>query len=101
MKIALLSNFWYQRGGLERVMFADAAGLIERGHEVAQFASAHPLNGPTPCGQYFPPSVDHGALGQGQSSAGKAATAVRLFSNGQAVAAFDRFAAAVSPDVVH
>ncbi len=101
MKIALLSNFWYQRGGLERVMFADAAGMIERGHEVAPFASAHPLNGPTPFSQYFPPNVDHGSLGRGQGFASRAATAVRLFSNGQAVSTFERFAAAFSPNVVH
>jgi len=101
MRIALLSNFWYRVGGLERVMLADAAGLTERGNEVAPFASAHPLNEPTPFAEYFPPNVDHGSLGRGLGVAGKAATAARLFSNRRAASAFERFAGQFSPDVVH
>lgn len=97
----MLSNFWYQRGGLERVMLADAAGLQERGHDVVPFASAHPLNEPTAYTAYFPASVDHGSLGRGQTVAERAATAVRLFHNPSAVAAFDRLVADVRPQVVH
>lgn len=101
MRIALASNFWYQRGGLERVMFADADILSKRGHEVAPFASAHRLNLPTPYAQYFAGSVDHGELGRGMSPVGRARTAVRLIHNGPAVAAFDRFLDAFEPNLVH
>jgi glycosyltransferase involved in cell wall biosynthesis len=101
MRIALLSNFWYQRGGLERVMLSDAVGLQDRGHLVVPFASDHPLNEPTPFASYFPASVDHGALGKDQSFAGRATTAVRLFHNAEAVAAFDRLVAEARPQVVH
>src|SRR2546427_13212556 len=99
MRVALLSNFWYRVGGLERVMLADAAGLSERGNEVAPFASAHPLNEPTPFAEYFPPNVDHGSLGRGLCVAGQAATAARLFSNRRAAAAFEPFAGPVLPAV--
>ena len=76
-----LSNFWYVRGGLERVMFADADGLRARGHDVAPFASAHAGNEASPYADLFPPNVDHGALGRGIGSRRRARTAVRLFHN--------------------
>lgn len=101
MRIALLSNFWYQRGGLERVMLSDAAGLQERGHEVVPFASAHPLNDRAAYAGYFPTSVDHGSLGRGQTVSERASTAVRLFHNRGAVAAFDRLVSDARPEVVH
>jgi glycosyltransferase involved in cell wall biosynthesis len=101
VNIALLSNFWYQRGGLERVMLDDAAGLTERGHKVAPFASAHPLNEPTPYAQYFSANVDHGALGSDQDMKGRVGTAIRLFKNRSAAHLFDAFADAMQPDVVH
>src|SRR5438094_8560469 len=88
MKITLASNFWYLRGGLERVMFAEASGLRERGHEVRPFASAHPLNEPASTSSYFPPSVDHGALGREQGPIDRALTAARLVHHGRAVRAF-------------
>jgi glycosyltransferase involved in cell wall biosynthesis len=101
LKIAVASNFWYLRGGLERVMFAEANGLRERGHEVRPFASAHPLNDPAPTSSYFPPSVDHGALGREQGTIDRGLTAARLFHHGRAVHAFNRFIADARPDLVH
>lgn len=101
MRIGLLSNFWYLRGGLEAVMFADARLLRGRGHEVAGFAAAHPLNDPAEFSRLFPPVADHGALGRGLGPAAKIATAVRLFQNRTAVRAFSEFAEAFRPDLVH
>jgi glycosyltransferase involved in cell wall biosynthesis len=101
MRIALLSNFWYRRGGLERVMFADAEGLAARGHTIAPFASAHRLNENTPYSRFFPTSVEHGDLGGGMGKTERARTAFRLFHNGPAVSAFGRFLDEFRPDVVH
>ena len=101
MRIALLSNFWYRRGGLEAVMLQDAAALTERGHEVAPFASAHELNEPSAFAEFFPRSVNHAELGQGLGVRGRVREAGRLLSNADAVRAFERFRAAFSPDVVH
>ena len=70
IRIALVSNFWYRRGGLERVMLADARELEARGNKVGAFASAHALNEPSRHSSLFPPSVDHGALGRDRGSWG-------------------------------
>ena len=101
MRIALLSNFWYVRGGLERVMFADARGLEARGYVVAPFASAHALNEPNPFGDLFPPNVEHGALGVGLGVLERLRAAAHLFYNSEAVSAFDRFSVRFRPDLVH
>ena len=82
-------------------MLGDAQGLEGRGHVVAPFASAHPLNQPTWTSAYFPRSVNHGALGAGLGVAERVATAMRVVHNRGAAAAFDRFAKVARPDVVH
>ena len=70
MRIGLLTNFWYVRGGLERVVFGDARGLEQRGHVVLPFASAHDLNEPADtAGDFFRRNVEHGSLGYGWASA--------------------------------
>ena len=96
-----MGNFWYLRGGLERVMLADAHGLETRGHLVFPFASAHPLNEPTPYMDYFPPTVDLSSLGKGMDYLGRVKAAGRVIHNPGAVAAFDRFLEDLRPDVVH
>ena len=101
MRIGLLSNFWHIRGGLERVMFADAEGLERRGHIIAPFASAHPDNRASDYSSTFPMCVDHGSLGIGMSWAERAATAVRLFHNRSAAEAFDHYADLAKPELVH
>ena len=89
MRIGLLTNFWYVRGGLERVVLADAEGLKRRGHDVLPFSSAHGLNEQTATGRYFPPSVDHGALGPGMSVLERSRAAIDLFHNRRAASAFE------------
>lgn len=101
MRVAMVSNFWYRRGGLEQVMLAEAEGLTRRDHIVGPFASRHPSNEPSPYEDLFPSFVDHGALGRGVSAAAKAAIALRLFWNREATRAFDRFVDVFEPDLVH
>lgn len=101
MRIALLSNFWYIRGGLERVVMGDAQGLEQRGHEVFPFASAHQLNERAPTAEFFPPNVDHGTLGAGLGLSRRVSEAVRLFHNRRAADHFEAFADAARPDLVH
>ena len=101
MRIALLSNFWYRRGGLETVMTTDARLLEGRGHRVAGFAAAHPLNDPAEFSRFFPPLTEHGDVGRGFGAADKLRSAGRLFSNRAAVRGFEAFAEAFEPDVVH
>jgi glycosyltransferase involved in cell wall biosynthesis len=101
VRIALVTNFWYRRGGQERVVFIDRAGLTEHGHVVEGFASAHALNEDATYARFFPPNVDHGALGRDLSLGSRVATAARLFYNDQAVRGFERFVEAFQPDLVH
>lgn len=53
MKILLINNFHYRRGGSEAVYFNTADLLRKKGHEVVFFSTVDPLN--TSCGQeeYF------------------------------------------------
>jgi glycosyltransferase involved in cell wall biosynthesis len=53
MKILLINNYHYIRGGSERAYFDMAKILTERGHEVAFFSMNHPLNLPTKWSKYF------------------------------------------------
>jgi glycosyltransferase involved in cell wall biosynthesis len=101
MRIALVSNFWYLRGGLEAVMFSDMRLLRARGHDVAGFAAAHPLNDEAEFSDLFPPVTDHAALGRDLGSLDKVRAAGRLFVNRSAAASFRRFLDTFKPDVVH
>lgn len=42
MRIALVNNYYYLRGGSERVLFGDQHALVSRGHAVRPFSVAHP-----------------------------------------------------------
>jgi glycosyltransferase involved in cell wall biosynthesis len=53
MKILLVNNFHYPRGGAERAYFDVAKILQEQGHEVAFFASNHPKTLESPWRKYF------------------------------------------------
>ena len=101
MRVALLSNFWYRRGGLETVMFTDARLLGERGHAVAGFAAAHPLNDPAEFARFFPPLTEHGDVGRELGPLAKVRAALRVFRNPAAIRGFEALADAFRPDVVH
>jgi glycosyltransferase involved in cell wall biosynthesis len=101
VKVALVTNFWYLRGGLEAVMFAERDGLDARGHETAGFAAAHPLNEAAAYADLFPAVTEHGDVGRGMSPGAKAVATVRQFANLDAARAFGRFIDAFQPDVVH
>jgi glycosyltransferase involved in cell wall biosynthesis len=100
LKVLVVSKFWYARGGLERVMFDEIAGLEQRGHEVVHFSTAHPLNDPSPFAEYFVPYLEIGADG-GLGAADKARAAVRMFANGEARRRFARLLDDTSPALVH
>ena len=53
MKILLVNNFYYNRGGDCTYMFALKDALESRGHEVVQFAMHHPKNFDSEYSEYF------------------------------------------------
>jgi len=63
MKILFLNNFFYLRGGSERVLFDEMRLLREAGHEVAIYARGHEKNELAEFAEYFPPPFDTENLG--------------------------------------
>lgn len=53
MRILLINNFHYLRGGAERSYFDTAEILKEKGHQVAFFSTANDQNYPTDWSKYF------------------------------------------------
>lgn len=58
MRILFLNNFYYLRGGSEKVMFDEMRLLGEAGHEVAVFSRAHERNEPSEFQEFFPPPIN-------------------------------------------
>ena len=58
MRILLINNYLYPRGGAERSFFRIAELLESHGHQVAYFACRHPKNIPSAYEDLFPPYHD-------------------------------------------
>lgn len=99
MRVLVASKFWYPRGGLERVMFAEMDELERRGLTVAHFSTRHPANVDSPWSSYFAPYIELG--GESLGAVDKTRAAIRMFSNSAAAALFARLLDAFSPDLVH
>lgn len=97
MKIAVANNFYYIRGGAERVLFDETALLTERGHEIIPFARKHPMNLPTAWSRFFPCEIDYDNVSfyQQIKAAGK------LIYSWEAKKRFGRLLSACRPDIVH
>jgi len=57
MKILFLNNFYYLRGGSERVLFEEMRMLRDAGHDVAAFTRTYKLNQSTPHDRFFPAEI--------------------------------------------
>ena len=58
MKVLIANNYYYLRGGCERVMFNDIHALAAQGIEIIPFAAADPENVETPYSSFFVPGAD-------------------------------------------
>ena len=58
MKVLVANNYFYLRGGCERVMFNDIQLLSANGIQVIPFSAADPTNVETPYSSYFVPGAD-------------------------------------------
>ena len=54
MKVLLLNNFNYRRGGAENVFLGEYEMLCEKGHSVSIFSRKHPNNYASKNEKYFP-----------------------------------------------
>jgi glycosyltransferase involved in cell wall biosynthesis len=57
MKVLFLNNFYYLRGGSERVLFDEMRMLQEEGHETAVFTRAYPKNQSVRYERFFPDEI--------------------------------------------
>lgn len=101
MRIVMVANWWYRRGGLGRVMFAEAEGLTQAGHEVIGFAASHDENLPSRASQYFPPFVETSAGGTGMSSLARVKAAANMVYNRDAARRFAALLDDLKPDLIH
>ncbi len=97
MRIAIASNYYYLKGGAERVLFEEKKILEAHGHQVPVFSQAHPRNEPSPYKDYFPPFKDW----RGTRGPAKVAMARSMMYDRRAARCFLRFLEAAEPDIVH
>ncbi|MBJ6724267.1 glycosyltransferase family 4 protein [Geomesophilobacter sediminis] len=58
MRILFLNNFYYPRGGSERILFEEMRLLRAAGHEVAVFSRGHENNQHAEYARFFPPPLE-------------------------------------------
>jgi len=58
MKVVMVNNYFYLRGGCERVMFNDMQALEAEGIEVIPFSATDEANVETPYSSFFSPGAD-------------------------------------------
>jgi glycosyltransferase involved in cell wall biosynthesis len=97
MKILVANNYYYLRGGCERVMFNDIQAMSAHGVEIVPFSAADPDNVPTPYSSYFVPGADIRAT----SPLGRAEAAVDAIYCRRTAEAFDKVITETKPDLVH
>lgn len=97
MKVLVANNYYYLRGGCERVMFNDIEALSAHGVEIVPFSAADPDNFQTPYSKYFAPGADIRAT----TLAGRAEAALDAIHCSRTAEAFDRALAETKPDVIH
>jgi glycosyltransferase involved in cell wall biosynthesis len=97
MKILVANNYYYLRGGCERVMFNDIEAMTAQGIEVIPFSGADAANVATPYSRYFVPGADIRAT----SPLRKIAAAVDAIHCKRTADAFDRMLDETEPDLVH
>jgi len=97
MKIVLANNYYFLRGGSERVLFDDQRALAAAGHDVRPFAPFDERNNAANSAAFFPHLTDY-STARGLGLAQAAINLVYSTSAGKAFAAFlDDF----RPDLIH
>ncbi len=98
MRILLINNYHYLRGGSERAYFDTARVLESRGHKVAFFSTIDKRNIPTPWSKYFVSDID---LSANLGFTNKAKAFIKLFANPEADKKLKALIAEFKPDVAH
>lgn len=99
MKIVLANNFYYLRGGSERVLFEEKRILEENGHQVIPFSRTHPKNEWSDYTDFFLPEANHEL--EKLSLLKKSHIALKVVYNRDAGKRFDQLIEETQPDLVH
>jgi glycosyltransferase involved in cell wall biosynthesis len=97
MKIVTANNYYYPRGGSERVLFDEERILRSMGHEIIPFSTRHEANFSSSPESYFVPARDL----EGGSMLTKVGKVKAVLHNGATGRAFGRILDAQKPDLVH
>lgn len=97
MKIAQVNNYYYLRGGSERVLYDDRDALIAAGHEVVPFAPRDERNLPAASSGFFPSVTDYAQT----SRAGVFKAAFNVIYSPAVGRAFAAFLNDFRPDLIH
>jgi glycosyltransferase involved in cell wall biosynthesis len=97
MRIAMANNYYYIRGGAERVLFEEKNILEAHGHQVPVFSQSHPDNESSQYSDYYRPFKDWRNISQFQ----KVPMALNLMYDRRTARGFNRFLEAVGPDITH
>jgi len=96
-KIIFANNYYYLRGGSERVLFDEMAWLAERGHIVIPFSRRHEQNCNTAYDRFYLPAVDFDGL----RGLEKARAAIDIVYSRPMKRAFGALLDQEVPEVVH
>jgi glycosyltransferase involved in cell wall biosynthesis len=97
MKVVVANNYYYLRGGCERVMFNDIQAMSAYGIDIVPFSAADPENIETPYSSYFVPGADIRAT----TSLRRVEAAVDAIHCRRTADAFDKMLTVTKPDVIH
>jgi len=98
MKVLLVNNFHYLRGGAERAYFDLGKLLEEKGAEVAYFSTINPRNRPSQFSSYFVRDYD---LGGKYGFFRQIKIALRIIYNFEAARKMKKILKDFQPDIVH
>jgi len=97
MHIAMANNYYYIRGGAERVLFEEKKILEEHGHQVPVFSQTHPQNEFSEFSDYYCPFKDWRNISRFQ----KVPMALNLMYDRRTARGFNRFLEATESNIVH
>jgi glycosyltransferase involved in cell wall biosynthesis len=98
MTILFANNYYYLRGGSERVLFDDMKGLRDRGITVIPFATAHPENIQDEFTPSFPNAGDYQTA---SNMTARARAAAAMIYSRTAAKAFEAVIRRSNPSMVH
>ena len=97
MKLVFANNFYYLRGGSERVFFEEMDLLQAEGHQVASFSRQYERNMPSEYSNFFPSPIEYESV----SLAGKAFASFKLIYSMESRKNFRKLLESFRPQMIH